>query len=73
MFFGSALDLPLNMKILLFYPNFNKITNHENTGNCPFWVGRAALRTEFDVLVDFRNFFLRERCKAHPDLEKNSK
>ena len=32
MFLGSALDVLLNMKILL-YPNFNKIPNHENSGN----------------------------------------
>ena len=54
MFLGSALDVPLNMKIPSFYPDFDKIPNHENSGNCPFWVGRAPLQTEDGPLVDFR-------------------
>ena len=41
MFLGSALDVPLNMKILSFYPNFNKIPNHENSRNSGHFVSVA--------------------------------
>jgi len=61
-FFGSALDLPLNMKILLFYPNFNKLQTMKiqetvrfewvalHYGqNSRYWSIFATLRTHLEV------------------------
>ena len=74
MFLGLALGLHLNMKIVPFIPNFNKIPKHENSGNSvrfESFVLQTNVRTEDELLVGFRNS-LRTRLEAHSVLEKNS-
>ena len=73
MFLGSALDVHLNMKIVIF-PNFNKIPEHVNSGNSvrfESFVLQTNVRTEDGLIVDFRNS-LRTRLEAHSVLKKNS-
>jgi len=71
MFFGSALGIPLNMKIPSFYPNFNKIPNHENSGNS---VRFESVVLHYGQKLGYWSIFatLRTHLEVYSVLERNS-
>jgi len=71
MFLGSALGLPLNMKILSFYLNFNKIPNHDNSGNS---VRFESVVLHYGQKLGYWSIFttLRTHLELYSVLERNS-